>query len=52
LESLSEITKLKPTGSNIETIAEGQASQVYYQFIDDQNQVRFVASMDLALIRE
>jgi glutaredoxin len=47
LESLSEDSAQKPTDSSIETIAQGLSSQIYYQFIDDRNQVRFVASMDL-----
>jgi glutaredoxin len=47
VDSLSEATALKPTDSAVETIAEGKATQIYYQFIDDRNQVRFVASMDL-----
>jgi glutaredoxin len=47
LESLTEAIIQKPANSAIETITEGKGSQVYYQFIDDRNQVRFVASMDL-----
>ncbi len=41
----------KPEGSqDLESLASGNATQIYYQFIDEKNRVRFVTS--LALVPE
>jgi len=47
LDSLDALTAMRPEGSAIETLAGGKATQIYYQFVDERNQVRFVTSMDL-----
>ncbi len=47
LDSLGEIAVTRPDGSIVESFSDGKATQVYYQFVDDRNQVRFVSSIDL-----
>ncbi len=47
LDTLSALAATRPEGSSIASFADGQASRVYYQFVDERNQVRFVESMDL-----
>ena len=46
-ESQSEVSEQRPASSVIESLAQGAAERIYYQFIDDRNQVRFVTSMNL-----
>jgi glutaredoxin len=47
LGALGEVAAIRPDGSLIESLTGGNATQVYYQFVDDRNQVRFVSSIDL-----
>lgn len=45
-ESSESELKARPAGSQANSLAEGDATRVYYQFIDERGRVRFVESLD------
>ncbi len=45
-ESTEAPSEQRPAGSQASSLAEGDATRVYYQFIDERGRVRFVESLD------